>query len=330
MYSKFPKVSVLMCTYNPDCLFLKEAIMSVLNQTYKNFELMIVNDGSTFDIASVIYQFNDSRIKFINNYENKGLTACLNQGLSRCTGDFIARMDDDDICFENRLERQLEFFNKNPKANIVGSDVEVFGQESRISHYLLKKSRSEQQVDLFFKNIGLAHPSVMIRKSFLDKYNIKYNELFVKGQDYGLWVDCVRYDKLYCMPEVLLKYRVHNKQTSNRYKDKQIYAQQLIRIEQLERMGVNIDTSEIDIHLALCDNTEVLTFKKLDCLGRWILKIEKANRKSCYMNNQIFKKELSKKFIINLIKSTRSKIICSVIGIKYITIIMWNLNIGCK
>lgn len=326
MYNETSKVSVLMCTYNPNCLFFTEAIMSVLNQTYKNFELVIVNDGSTTDVESIISKFNDSKIKFINNHENKGLTACLNQGLSMCTGDFIARMDDDDICVENRLEKQIEFFKKNPIANIVGSDVEVFGQESRISHYLLKKSRSEQQVDLFFKNIGLAHPSVMIRKSFLDKYRIKYNELFVKSQDYGLWVDCVQFDKLYCIPEVLLKYRIHNKQTSKKYKDKQIYAQKLIRIKQLERIGIKIDISELDIHLALCDNTEVLTFKKLDCLGKWILKLEKANRKSCYMNNQVFKYELGRKFVINLIKSTKSKIICCILGIKYISIIMWNLN----
>lgn len=319
-----------MCTYNPNFSFFKEAIRSVLNQTYKNFELVIVNDGSTVDVASVIYHFNDSRIKFINNYENKGLTACLNQGLLKCTGDFIARMDDDDICIENRLERQVEFFNTNTNANIVGSDVEVFGLERRISHYLLKGSRSEQQVDLFFRNVGLAHPSVMIRKNFLDRHHIRYNERFVKGQDYGLWVDCVQFDKLYCIPEVLLKYRIHSKQTSKQAKDKQIFAQRLIRIEQLKRMGVEADDSEIDIHLKLCDNTEVLTLKKLDCLGRWILKIERTNRKSGYLNNQTLKRELGKKFVVNLIRSTKLEIRCSVIGIKYIPIIIWNLNTRCK
>lgn len=317
-----------MCTYNPNCSFIEEAIMSVLNQTYNNFEFVIVNDGSTVDVESVIHHFNDPRIKFINNSENKGLTACLNQGLLECTGDFIARMDDDDICIANRIEKQIEFFNKNSMANIVGSDVEVFGQESRISHYLLKDSRIEQQVDLFFRNVGLAHPSVMIRKSFLDRHHIMYNEQFVKGQDYGLWVDCAQFDKLYCIPEVLLKYRVHNKQASKQAKDKQIYAQRLIRIEQLKRMGVVADDSEINIHLALCDNTEIFTLKKLDCLGRWILKIERTNRKSGYLNNQVLKRELGKKFVINLIRSIKLEIRCIAIGIKYISIIMWNIR--CK
>lgn len=325
-----PKISVLMCTYNPVFSFLEEAVKSVLDQTYKKFEFIIINDGSTIDVASVINNFDDPRIIFIDNSENKGLTACLNQGLSRCTGDFIARMDDDDICIINRLERQIDFFNANETANIVGSDVEVFGQESRVSHYLLKHSRNEQQVDLFFRNVGLAHPSVMIRKSFLDKHHIKYNESFIKGQDYGLWVDCVQFDKLYCISDILLKYRVHNQQASKKAKDKQTFAQRLIRIEQLRRMGIEPSDLEMNIHLALCDNTEVFSLKKLDCIGRWILKIEKANRKICYLDNRIFRRELGKKFIINLIRSTKSKITCGVLVFKYISIIMWTLNIGCN
>lgn len=319
-----------MCTYNPVFSFLEEAVKSVLDQTYKNFEFVIVNDGSTVDVASVIHNFDDPRIVFINNSENKGLTACLNQGLSKCTGVFIARMDDDDICVENRLERQIDFFNANKTANIVGSDVEVFGQESRVSHYLLKDSRNEQQVDLFFRNVGLAHPSVMIRKSFLNKYHIKYNESLIKGQDYGLWVDCTQFDKLYCIPEILLKYRIHDQQASKKAKDKQIIAQRLIGLEQLHRMGIVPDDSEIDIHLALCNNAEVLSLKKLDCMGRWILKIEKANKKLCYLDNRVFRRELGKKFIINLIKSAKSEIACGVLVFKYISVIIWNLNIRCK
>jgi hypothetical protein len=239
-------------------------------------------------------------------------------------------MDDDDICIENRLERQVEFFNVNTMANIVGTDVEVFGQEKRISHYLLRNLRNEQQVELFFRNVGLAHPSVMIRKKFLDQHHIKYNEQLVKAQDYGLWVDCTQFDKLYCIPEVLLRYRIHNKQASKQAKDKQIFAQQLIRTEQLKRMGIAPNAFEIDIHTILCDNTEVLSLKQLDRLGKWILKIEKANKKSCYLNNYVLKRELGKRFAINLIRSTKSKIVCSVLGLKYFSVIMWNLYKRCK
>ena len=211
-----PLVSIVMGTYNPNREYFIASLKSVVCQTYQNLEIIVVNDGSTLNIGEIIEDINDKRIILIDNLSNKGLTKCLNQGLTYCKGEFIARMDDDDICEPTRIQEQVEVFLSNAEVNILGCDVRAFGGANRISHYILKNSREGQQVDLFFNNVSVAHPSVMLRKSFLDQYALRYNENYVKAQDYGLWVDCIQYSKIHCLGEVLLNYRIHEGQISSK------------------------------------------------------------------------------------------------------------------
>ncbi len=324
MTNHTPLVSVLLCTYNPNPEYFKAAINSVLSQTYFNLELIIVNDGSSTDVSALIEEIKDERIVFIDNKENKGLTRCLNQGLVQCNGEYIARMDDDDICENNRIERQLETFIRNEQINVLGSDVLVFGDESRVSHYLLKGTREEQQIDLFFRNVAVPHPSVMIRRSFLEKYELKYNENFVKAQDYGLWMDCVQYDRIYCLSEVLLQYRVHKQQASKKNREQQIKSQNFVREEQLSRLGIISTESEIKIHTDFCEGTINMDFKELNLLGKWILKLEKGNRTSSYLNHKLFKRELGTRFATTVFQKMKTNMFIVLVTIKYFRIILWH------
>ncbi len=298
MASKSPLVSVLIGTYNPRREHFMEAIKSMTQQTYRNLEIIVVNDGSTVNVLEMIQELNDDRIILINNSDNKGLTKCLNQGLACCKGDFIARMDDDDICEPDRIERQLEQFLLHPTVNVLGCDVRVFGDSNRISHYILKNTREEQQVDLFFRNASIAHPSAMLRKSFLDTYGILYNEEYLKAQDYALWVDCVQYTKIDCLGEVLFNYRTHCGQVSSKSRPTQISTQNRIRAAQLNRLGMSPTDEEVKLHIGLCDG-EISSYAHLKHCGKWIRKLKKANRKTKYFHHRIFKKELGKKFIIS-------------------------------
>ena len=120
-----PKVSVLMPVYNTKEEYLREAIESILNQTFTDFEFIIINDGSTNNAEEVIKSYKDSRIKYYRQ-ENHGLIYTLNYGLSLCNGEYIARMDSDDISLPFRFEKQIEVLDKNPNIGIVGGLIKIF------------------------------------------------------------------------------------------------------------------------------------------------------------------------------------------------------------
>jgi glycosyltransferase involved in cell wall biosynthesis len=122
-----PKVTVLMSVYNGE-EHLREAIDSILNQTYKNFEFLIIDDGSTDGSVNIIRSYLDPRIRLIKNKKNIGITRSLNKGLKLARGEYIARMDDDDIAFPERLEKQVRFLNEHVNVGLVGgSDITING-----------------------------------------------------------------------------------------------------------------------------------------------------------------------------------------------------------
>lgn len=202
-------ISIVMSVYNGE-KYLKEAIESILKQTYSNFEFIIVNDGSIDNSLKIIkkYSEKDNRVIIINNEENKGLIYSLNKGFELSSGKYIARMDADDISEKNRLEEQVNFLEKNTNVAMCSTYIKMFKDNYKI---LLKKfvseTRSEKiRTNLLFKNY-IAHPTIMIRKEIIDKYNLKYN-LEDKGmEDYGLWLYLSKYENIATIPKYLLKYR---------------------------------------------------------------------------------------------------------------------------
>ena len=125
---KKPRISVLMTAYNSQ-QYVAQAMESILNQTFSDFEFIIINDGSTDDTARIIRQYatRDSRIKFIDNKVNKGLISVLNQGLELCKGEYIARMDSDDISIPTRFALQLEYMDAHPDVGVLGGAISRFG-----------------------------------------------------------------------------------------------------------------------------------------------------------------------------------------------------------
>lgn len=197
-----------MSVYNSE-KYLSEAIESVLNQTYRNFEFIIVNDGSQDNSLDIIqkYQNKDHRIILIDR-ENKGLPYSLNEGISIARGEYIARMDADDICIPERFEKQLQYMQEH-NLDICGSFVETFSN-NLTQQYSYPINDTDIKFTLLFY-CCLAHPSVLIRKEVFDK--IQYNINYKQAQDYQLWVDASKKQFVFGnIPEVLLQYRVHNEQ----------------------------------------------------------------------------------------------------------------------
>jgi len=205
------KVTVLLPVYNAE-RYLSEAIESILAQTFTDFELLIINDGSTDRSKEVIASFDDSRIRYFENEKNLRLIQTLNKGLHFSSGKYIARMDADDIAHPQRLEKQVAFMEANLEIGVCGSWMRTTKGNLRkypIDHEAIKLH--------LFKENALGHPTVIIRRKILIEHRLFYCEKFTHVEDYELWVRCLQVTKLHNLPEDLVLYRVHNYQVSTRY-----------------------------------------------------------------------------------------------------------------
>ena len=186
-----PRVSVLMCVYN-EGHYLSEAIESILNQTYRDFEFLIINDGSTDSSREIILSYDDPRIRLVDNPKNMGLPKSLNRGLELARGTLICRMDSDDISFPERLEKQIPFMEKNPDVLILGAQHTNF----RMTHHLKKPSTTFPTTDIGIKwNLMfgpiLSHTAVVYRKGTVWNELGGYDPYYAVEEDKELWSRCV-------------------------------------------------------------------------------------------------------------------------------------------
>ena len=213
-----------MSIYNEPEEWLRESIDSILNQTFSDFEFIIINDNPERQLNNILlkkYEKRDNRIVIINNEENIGLTKSLNQGLEIAKGEFIARMDGDDISLPKRFEKQIEIMTSYPNVIVCGTQIKHFGNSINKKKTNFPELHDEN-LQLLILNSCFAHPTVFIRKSTLIKYQLKYDESYKQTQDYKLWVDLVGYGQFYNLQEVLLLYRCSSHQITYLKRDIQL------------------------------------------------------------------------------------------------------------
>ena len=194
-----------MSVYNAS-KFLNEAIESILNQTYKNFEFIIIDDGSTDNSTQIIEKYKkiDERIVFIENEKNVGLTKNLNKAIKLSTSDYIARMDADDISDVKRLEKQIKFLQENKDISIVGSCAKYINSKGEVEENIDVPENYEEIRNMIYKVNPLIHPSVMFKKEDIISIGM-YNEELRKVQDYDLWFRAVANNlKMHNIQESLL------------------------------------------------------------------------------------------------------------------------------
>lgn len=210
-----PKVTVLMPVYNAG-KFLREAIDSILNQTFKDFEFLIINDGSTDKTAQILQSYHDPRIKIVDNKVNIGLTRSLNKGLKIAKGKYIARMDADDISLPDRLEKQLPILEEDENIGLISSRITLIDENNNEmgDWHTDRKNNSPEEIfyTLFFENC-LAHSSVFYIKDIVLKIG-GYNESFEKAQDYQLWARLAKSVKIVKIRKMEVKIRIHAKNTN--------------------------------------------------------------------------------------------------------------------
>lgn len=202
-----PLISVIIPVFNAE-RFIKRALESVCNQTYKNLEIIVIDDGSTDSSRDIIDSFKDERVQLFSR-ENKGLIATLNEGIDRCNGDFIARMDADDICSVTRFEKQFEYLLENPSVGAVFTGIEHINEKGEtINIKRSGKTRFIEPVELIF-GCPVCHPTAMFDLTKMDKDEIVYNDSYHLAEDFELWTRIISKTKIGLLNEVLFKYRVH-------------------------------------------------------------------------------------------------------------------------
>lgn len=225
-----PKISIVMPAFNAE-KFIQTSIESIISQTYQNFELLIINDGSSDNTLEIIEKFKkqDERIILINR-KKSDLATSLNQGISLCKGQYIARMDADDIAIPERLNVQLNFLVNNPSIDLVASNVIFFtnNKVAGVSDFRLHKTK---KLKFYLNTIGLPHPTWMARSNFYRRFNYDSKVNTVEDQD--LLMRAEQSCKFYLLKDPLLFYRVHKENSSYKYKLKQYYTLNSIRVKDI-------------------------------------------------------------------------------------------------
>lgn len=209
--NKSPTISVVMSVYN-GADYVREAIDSILGQTFFDFEFIIINDGSTDKTSEILLSYSDKRIVVISQ-KNQGLVRSLNIGVDKSRGKYIARQDADDSSNPKRLEKQVEYFNTHPDVVLVGSSINVMDENSHTLHqHHLLLGDSELRQELLVRS-PFAHGSIMMKRSAFIKTS-GYREIYWPAEDYDLWLRLSQYGKLANINECLYNYREHGESIS--------------------------------------------------------------------------------------------------------------------
>lgn len=273
-----PDISVVMPVYNAKA-YVAEALQSVLDQTYRNFELLVIDDGSTDDSRAVIQRFHDPRVVIAENLQNVGVVATLNKLLRLSRGNFIARMDADDIAEPDRFVKQLNFLNSHPEVDIVGGAIQYFGGIKRPYTVVFPTDHEDIRVALLFY-CSLAHPTLMFRRSLIDRNLLQYSDDFRHAEDYYLWTQLLQQVRSANLTDVLLRYRLHLKQVRSEHLDLQYEVAVEVRKLLLSRGGVDCTDADIELHESIVGGRFGTNTAYINQVGSWFDKIEQSNRTS--------------------------------------------------
>ena len=215
-----PLVSVIMPVYNGE-KYLNDALQSIQEQTFTDFELIVADDGSTDDTARVLAGFRDAKLILVKE-DHRGFRAALNSGLALAKGDYVARMDCDDIARSDRLEKQVSHLNAHPEVGIVGTACQTIDVHGNVTGL---RTWPQSDVEIRWASLltsPFAHPTVMMRRQILLEHGLRYEGTFAAAEDYDLWTRLLPYTKAANLVEPLLQYRLHNDNMTRTRRDTQL------------------------------------------------------------------------------------------------------------
>ena len=268
-------ISVVMPTYNTEITILQEAVDSILSQTFRDFEFIIIDDCSTDDSYDYLQSLSDERIRLIRNPQNLGITKSLNIGFKEAKGKYIARMDSDDISLPTRFEKQFAYMESHPDVIVCGTGVKWIGERSDIVRQKIT-DMDDYRIRTLFYNPGPFHPTAFFNRELLLRYHIAYDERLPYAQDYNLWSDICRIGPMYILEDVLLLYRMHRKQISGTQSELQRQCHKSINKKLLCELLGDVSEEELDLHFKYSSGyyRDVKVNKEMKC---WFHKLVEAN-----------------------------------------------------
>lgn len=240
-----PLISVLMPAYNCEAYVL-EAVSSMLSQSFADFELLAIDDGSTDSTRKLLESVHDPRLRLISNERNIGLIGTLNRGLDLATGRYVARMDADDISAPERLEKQVQFLEAHPDVHVLGTMVNLINEQGKVFGAITGYPKDGDAIHRYLlRECCLIHPSVMFRKDTVLAAG-GYSASARHAEDYDLWLRLSDHHEIANLPDKLVSYRMHRNQVSIRNLATQHQVAQHCRMAALKRRSaLGEDVSEI-------------------------------------------------------------------------------------
>ncbi len=287
---KQPLLTVVMPAYNTE-KYIKEAIDSVLNQTFQNFELLIINDGSTDGTTEVVKKFNDKRIRLIELSKNKGIAHCRNLGLKEAKGEYLAWIDSDDINLPTRFEKQINFLEENQDFGGCGTWLSRFKGDKTL--YVLKVYANSEKIRaaLLFKPASIPNSTAMLRMNEIKKHELWYNEELKIAEDYDFIFRCSRKFNFSNIQEVLYKYRDSETSIMKEYEDQDQKSFDILKTV-FEKVLATLDIfpgeDELRTHYEISSRNIFTQFSEYERCYFWLQKLQEANDQKEVYNKNLF------------------------------------------
>lgn len=298
-----PEVTVFMALYNGE-KYIRQAINSVLQQTFKDIELLIIDDGSIDNSVAIVQEYSDSRIRLLQNGQNLGLFRTRNKGVEESRGKFFATLDCDDIAAANRLELQLKYLYENKTTAVCGGRVNYINSQSeKIGHRLpLQGGQDYLKSLLLFTNIFI-NSATIIESSVLKR--LMYRKGYEPAEDYDLFERIAAEHNIGMINDVVCSYRVHSQNISGIKSNDRKAAERLIITRQLERYGFKYSNDEMNIHLKF--TTGEFGDADLSEYKHWFKSLLLQNAEKKVFHNKSFQMALAKQWLRICIYWLKSK-----------------------
>ena len=286
------EISVIMPVFNTKISYLREAIESVLSQSFTDFEFLILNDSpENRELRATILQYNDKRIKYFENGENIGIPKSYNKLLSLANSKYVALMNHDDIMKPSRLAKQFRYLEEHPEIGMLGTAYKKFGELNRFRSIINPCCHEEICAYLLFRS-SMHHPTIMLRREIAEKYKIKYNENFISLNDRELCYEFSKYSKLANLPEVLYKYRFHGGMVSKIYKDVIRHEREMFHKLWFAYNNIDLPQDELDVfdNYTTYGRNKICDIKTLQSVIKTLEKLSDINKKRQILDVEIFDK----------------------------------------
>lgn len=302
-----PIVSVILPVFNAD-RYLGEAIESILTQTLSNFELLIVDDCSTDNSLAVARTYeSDPRVRVLANVENKGRSFSDNYGAEHTNGQYIAKMDADDIALPHRLQSQVDFLEKNPTVGLTSAFMRCFGESKILYNYPI--TADDVRSFLLF-NMPVANPAVMFRRTLLDEYGLRYDDTIQDtfGEDYEFIARAAQVVSIANQPEVLLNYRTLSQSVKADVHARRNAKSHQIRERLLSWFGIPFTERELYVHNTISYYPFTLEDISLVEVHAWLWKMQAYNQERRYAEPAAMLKCVAERWFLTCYLNPNKKI----------------------